>query len=385
MFSPLTNLSWPDVADVLFLSVVAYYLYLWFRGTKALRAIIGLVVLGVCYSLARFWGLFLTTWVFQVLWQVLVILVLILFQNEIRQVLERVNPLKPWLRREKSETLATIQVVARLARDLAARGWGGLVVFKRRQFLAGLSDEGLTLDADVSLELLESIFNPKAPAHDGAVIIESDRAVRMGAVLPLSARQDLPSYYGTRHRAALGLSEVCDAIVVAVSEERREISLAVEGKLKKVKPEMLDGELAGLLHPVAGPSVKGLALVKRLVLANWPIKLGSLFLVAMVWLVLAGQQNFQVSLQVPVTYAWVESGLEVGELSDREVKLDLTGPRRQASSVRTEDVKVVVSLSGLEVGDHQISLIRQNIQVPLGLEVARVSPRVLRVILQKRG
>ena len=93
-FSILTDLRFQDALDILFLTVVAYYLYLWFWGTKAFKALVGLLVLGIVFTVARTWGLFLTTWVFQILWQVLVVLLIILFQSEIRQVLERVNPLQ---------------------------------------------------------------------------------------------------------------------------------------------------------------------------------------------------------------------------------------------------------------------------------------------------
>jgi len=94
LFSIITNLRFQDVLDILFLSVLVYHLYLWFWGTKAFKALVGLLAMGVIFTLARFWGLFLTTWVFQILWQVLVVLIIILFQSEIRQVLERVNPLQ---------------------------------------------------------------------------------------------------------------------------------------------------------------------------------------------------------------------------------------------------------------------------------------------------
>ena len=93
-FYIVTNLRFADILDILFLTILSYHLYLWFRGTKAYRALIGLLVLGVAFTLARTWGLFLTTWVFQIFWQVLIILLIILFQSEIRQVLERVNPLQ---------------------------------------------------------------------------------------------------------------------------------------------------------------------------------------------------------------------------------------------------------------------------------------------------
>ncbi len=383
MLAPLSNLTWADAVDVLFLTVVAYYLFQWFRGTKALRALIGLVVMGVLYSLARGWGLFLTTWVFQVLWQVLVILLLILFQNEIRQVLERVSPMKVFRRRLAGQTRETLAAVAEAVRGLAARRWGGLIVLRRWDLVSGLINPGLEVDALVGPELLLSIFDPKAPSHDGAVLVAEDRIERMGAYLPLSAKEDLPGRYGTRHRAALGLSEACDAVVVVVSEESAEISLAVEGELRRVDgPEELKEALVGLMQAQPKSEMKGLSLVKDLVLAHWPVKVGAFLIVSLTWLILAGQQDFEVGRQIPVNYQGVGSGLKVAELSDRQVNIRLVGPRRKASAVRSEEIKVVVGLWGLGPGSHQITLIRQNIEIPLGLEVVSVNPKTLRVILQ---
>ena len=382
MLTTLQNLGWPDVLDVLFLTVVSYYLYRWFRGTKALRALIGLLVLGAFYALARSWGLFLTTWVFQFLWQVLVILLLILFQNEIRQVLERVSPLDVFSRRITPETEATLGVVARTARETAARGWGALMVLRRREPLTGLVSEGMPLGAQPSVELLLSIFNPVSPAHDGAVIIDKDRLVSMGAYLALSRRDDLPHHYGTRHRAALGLAEACDALSVVVSEERGEISITDGVGLRTIsQPEELEKDLALLLTPEPETSRGVWAKVRKTILSNWKAKVGAFVLVSLVWLAVAGQQNFTVGLNVPVTYWGQETGLRVGELSDRAVKVSLKGPRRRASAVRQAEVKVVVNLAGREEGDHQVALLSQNIQVPVGLEVTGVAPKVLRVIL----
>ncbi len=384
MFTPLTNLALPDVLDILFLSVVGYHLYVWFRGTKAFRALIGLVVLAAIYSLARYWGLFLTTWVFQLLWQVLVILLLVLFQKEIRQALEKFDPLKAFSRRSGSAAKTTVGRISALARAAAERRWGALVVLKRRDAIPDLPDEGLALEAEISQELLLSIFNPTSPAHDGAVIVNGDKLERMGAVLPLSPRPDLPREYGTRHRAALGITEMCDAVAVIVSEETGHIGLAVEGRIEDLRAgERLETELAALMQPGGGEPESRLDLAKRLVTRNWKVKLGALVLVCLAWLAAAGQQDYQVTLKAPVTYVGLAKGLKVAGLSDREVKLSLIGPRRRAARLRPDEVKVVVDLKGRKPGDLRLSLIRQNIQIPLGLKVSGVNPRVLAVTLIK--
>lgn len=383
MLTPLSNLGWADLVDVFFLSVVAYYLFIWFKGTKALRAFIGLVVLGACYSLAQVWGLFLTTWSFQILWQVLVILILILFQNEIRQVLERVSPLKSFRRKLGTETRATLGSVAAAMKRVAKRGWGALVVIQRGGPLVQLTNEGLPLDGEVTTELLVSLFNPTSPTHDGAVVIDQERIARTGVVLPLSDRADLDAGYGTRHRAGLGISEVCDAVAIIVSEETGRFSLAVDGRIRTLSGlESMERELFELMSPQRKKRTF-LDFLRDLVLKNWPFKIGAFVLVSLTWLVLAGQQNFEVALEAPVKYFGKDPGMEVNELSDKVVHLRLVGPRRLASSLTNDDVRVVVNLYGRGPGSHQITIVRQYIRVPLELEVVGVSPKILNVILKK--
>jgi DNA integrity scanning protein DisA with diadenylate cyclase activity len=178
--------KWRDLIDILFLSIVAYQLYVWFRGTRALRVLIGLVVLGGVYSLAKLWGLFLTTWVFQILWQVLVILLLILFQSEIRQVLEKVNLLRflRSKRRVSSDVLA--KDLADVAFDLAREGTGALIVLERDDNPSEFLSAGQTIMALPEPVLIKSIFNHHAPSHDGAIILSQGRLTQMGCILPLS-------------------------------------------------------------------------------------------------------------------------------------------------------------------------------------------------------
>lgn len=384
MLASVGELSWADALDILFLCVVGYHLVIWFRGTKAFRALIGLVAMAAVYSLARSWGLFLTTWVFQVLWQVLVILILILFQHEIRQVLERLNPLRPFARSDAASR-SVVETVGRLAREAAQRGWGALVVVLRRDALPDLPGEGLPVGAALSLELLISIFNPTSPTHDGAVIVEGETIARTGTIMPLSARQNLPSRFGTRHRAALGISETCDAVAVIVSEETGSVGLAVGGKFEDLGlGEDLEARLNALTRPADEVRPGLMTRLGRLVVKNWKTKLAVLFLVCSVWLILAGQQNFSSSVKAQVSYIGLQPDLKVAELSDREVTISVIGPRRQAAALSPDEVRIVVNLSGYLAGTHQIGLIRQNIQIPIGLEVGGISPRMVVVTLNKR-
>ncbi len=196
--------AWRDLVDILFLTLVVYQLYVWFRESRALRVIIGLVALGGIYSIAKFWGLFLTTWVFQILWQVLLILLLILFQTEIRQVLEKVSPMRYLRSRRRVFQKTFTKKLSQLLFELAADRTGALIALTRNDNPSEFITAGQAIMALPDPALIKSIFNRHAPAHDGAVIITQDRITQMGCILPLSEDENLPEKYGTRHRAASG-------------------------------------------------------------------------------------------------------------------------------------------------------------------------------------
>ncbi|MBW2091299.1 MAG: diadenylate cyclase [Deltaproteobacteria bacterium] len=379
----IPTLTVRDLFDILLLSLVAYQLFVWFRGTKALRVLIGLVVLAVIYSLAKFWGLFMTTWAFQVLWQVLVILLLILFQSEIRQVLEKVSPLRYLRSRRFFSEAAAVQDVVQVAFDLAREETGAIIVLVREDNPSEFVHSGQPVMGLPGAALLKSIFNPHSPAHDGAVIITNGRLAEMGAILPLSERDDLPENLGTRHRAAIGLSERTDAVCLVVSEERGEVSTVVSGNITTWNgPEALISQLKDWLGLVPEPKPTLQAVLKGIFVENWGIKLGALALVALVWLVLAGQQDFHVSVKAPIKYVNLSSGLVLDTQSEREVNVEVSGRRRQAATLKEGDVQVLVNLGMLSSGQHLINLSAGNVDLPLGLRIERVSPPNVRVLLK---
>ena len=155
-----------DLVDIVFLTIVAYQLYIWFKGTRALRVLIGLVVLGGIYSIAKLWGLFLTTWVFQILWQVLVILLLILFQAEIRQVLEKVNLLR-YLRSRKGTFQSTLtKDLTRIAFEMAKEKTGALIVIERDDDPSEFLSAGQEIMALPDPILMKTVFNHHEQGHD---------------------------------------------------------------------------------------------------------------------------------------------------------------------------------------------------------------------------
>ena len=343
---PLLNFiptpTFRDLVDILFLTLVAYQLYEWFRETRALRVLIGLVVLGGIYSVAKLWGLFLTTWVFQILWQVLLILLLILFQSEIRQVLEKVSPLR-YLRSRRRDYRGTFAAdLTGTLFDLAAEKTGALVVLTRDDNPSQLIHAGQKVMAIPDPLLIKSIFNHHAPAHDGAVIISRDRLTHMGCILPLSESRDLPDQYGTRHRAALGLSELSDAVCLVVSEERSEVASIVGGRIQLWdRPEALQEQLREWM---GGPEIQ-VPTVRRFLedffIHNWKRKLVAFALVSICWLILASHQAKDrkqiVENRGPTTEDPASPKGFAGQAEDRGQKTEDSGQMTDTRDQATED------------------------------------------------
>jgi uncharacterized protein (TIGR00159 family) len=374
--------AWRDLVDILFLTIVAYQLYVWFRESRALRVIIGLVALGGIYSIAKLWGLFLTTWVFQILWQVLLILLLILFQTEIRQVLEKVSPMRYLRSRRQIFKRTFSKELSQLLFELAADRTGALIVLTRNDNPSEFIHAGQVIMALPDPALIKSIFNRYAPAHDGAVIITQGRITQMGCILPLSEDENLPEKYGTRHRAALGLSEVTDAVCLVVSEERSEVATVVEGKIVTWKDP---AALANNLSKVAGgPEIRVSALkdfFKGAFVENWRTKLSALALVTIAWLVLASQQEAEVTLTVPVQHIRIPSHLMIGQGSTPTVDLTLSGRRNTIRTLRDQDVQVRVDVNDISSGRHLVKLSAKNIYLPFGFKIDRVAPQKIMINL----
>ena len=372
-----------DLADIVFLTIVAYQLYIWFRETKALRVIIGLVVLGGVYFLAKLWGLFMTTWVFQVLWQVLIILLLILFQSEIRQVLEKVSPLRYFKSRKRFSSEAFLNDLIITSFELAQEKTGALIVISRDDNLSEFIHSGQKIMAIPEPALIKSIFNRYAPTHDGAVIISHDLLTEMGCILPLSEKEALPEHFGTRHRAALGITELTDAVCIVVSEERAEVSTVVHGKVTtREKPELLASDLRNLLAApkTDKPTLKGF--LTGAFIENWKTKIGTLMLVAAAWLVVASQQVTQINIAVPINYANITSGMVLAENPVKMANLTLTGKRHKMKDLKGQEVQIQIDLSALEHGKHKLELIPKHIDLPLGVTIDRINPKEVTVFLE---
>jgi diadenylate cyclase len=243
----LEILTWRDLVDVLAVAIIIYNLLLLIRGTRAVQMVFGLLFIGLVYYTAVIAELPTLQRILENLLIVLPFAVIVLFQQEIRRALADFgrNPL--WGLTKQQKVVASFSEIVLAATTLSTRRIGALIVIERLHGLRNYIENGIEIDAVVSYDLLINLFQPDTPLHDGAVIIQDDRIAAGGCFLPLTANPELSKEYGTRHRAALGITEDTDAVVVVVSEERGEISLCFKGSIARdLEPKTLRRALVGL-------------------------------------------------------------------------------------------------------------------------------------------
>ena len=229
-------LRWQDIVDILLVSFIIYRTILLIRGTRAVQMLIGIAVLIVIYFGARELELLTLYWLLRTLLSSIFLIIIIVFQRDIRRALTQVGK-TPFSKTYDDALQNTIHVVVASARYLSRRRIGGLIVIERETGLRDYIESGHKLDANLTTELLVSLFLPSSPLHDGGVIIHNNRIQTAGCLLPLTKNPYINKRYGTRHRAAIGLSEETDAVIVVISEETQEISLVQHGSITTVSDE----------------------------------------------------------------------------------------------------------------------------------------------------
>ena len=220
-----------DLIDLLLVSWLFFKVYIYFKGTRAGQMLAGLILLMFSSFLFNAFGLSASSWLvnqFQTVW---VVAFVILFQPELRRLLIYVGQTRFFQRIFRVGTSRTILSIVEASIQLQERHWGGLIVIQRETGLRSYKEQGTQLKAEVTAPLLVSIFNPTSPLHDGAVIIQNDIIDAAACILPLTESNMIDPEMGTRHRAALGIAEETDAIVVLISEEKARISVVENGRI----------------------------------------------------------------------------------------------------------------------------------------------------------
>jgi diadenylate cyclase len=227
------NFTWRDALDILIVAVITYALLRLIRGTRAVQMALGLLAIFVVYGAALLFKLVALTTILKALIFYVPFAVIVLFSHELRRALAVFGRTPFFALFSGYQAEETISEIVLAVTSLSARRVGALIVLERREGLKTYIENGSPIDAVVSYELLVTLFAPGTPLHDGAVILSGDRIAAAASFLPLSLKEGLPKRFGTRHRAAIGITEETDAMALLVSEERGTISLARDGELQE--------------------------------------------------------------------------------------------------------------------------------------------------------
>jgi len=366
-----------DIADILFNSYILFRLYVLFRGTNVIRVLFAIFVLWIFGQIALALGLIITNWAMQGVIPVAALIVIIVFRNEISGVIQ-MKDLKSFLWGIPRYQFNTpLNMIVDSAFDMARKKIGALIVLPLKQGLDSVVQGGIPIQGKLSKEMLVSIFWPDNPLHDGAAVIHGDRITRVGTILPLSKRTDLPSLFGTRHRAAIGLTEQTDALVIVVSEESRKITLFKDKESYDIDDRVL---LEGLLQEHAGDdsSKKGL---KQQTFELVTASVISFLCIAGIWFSFSKGMETLAEHDVPLEFINPAQKMEIISTSSSSVKLLISGARSLINTIKPEQIKIKLNLSESLVGVNKLSITKENIILPPGIGLKKIEPAELEITL----
>ena len=375
--------------DILFMSVVIYSLLVWLKQTKAAFVAMGMFIFGVGYLLARQLDLSLTIIVFQGFFAIIVIAVVIIFQEEIKHFLEQLASrnliTKFRLRKVFGAPRKETELLVNVARNFSRDKIGAIIVICGNDPLVRHIEGGVSLKGEVSETLLGSIFAPTSPGHDGAVLVVGNQVASFSCYLPLSKNLKKLPKPGTRHAAALGLAERTDALCLVISEERGTISVARNGEMKIVKdPVELMSILEGFYKEIT-PSTDEKSW-PSFFSRNYREKVIAVTATAVLWFffVHEARTDFRTYI-VPLKYENLPSQLVVDDADPPEVEVTYSGSRRSFYFISTKNFTVKVNLLGAKPGVLKRTITRSDVDAPDGLVIENIQPNQIVVHVKRAG
>jgi len=384
VFRPFLEMRFADVVDIIVVTVLLYATLALIRRTRAGFVAMGIVIVAALYFAARALDLQLTAWIFQGFFAVFLLIVVVIFQEELRQLFEKIA-LWSLGRRELSASSAdpSDTLIACLG-DFARQKIGALIILPGTQPIQRHIQGGIELQGKLSMPLLKSIFDPHSPGHDGAAIIEDDLIARFAAHLPLSEDFKQLAGVGTRHSAALGLAERTDALCLVVSEERGEISIARDGQLKVLgSPQEVKSAVHRFLREKRAPEDRG-ATWRQVVRANRAQKAVVLGLVIALWYhFVPGSRPVALAYKVPVALQNLPPGFEVESIDPPSIEVTFTGLRRAFYLFRPERLEVTIDAALVKLGRRTFEISDQNLRYPKDLTLRELQPATVKLSIRE--
>jgi len=374
--------------DIVVMTIIIYSILVWFKRTHAAFVALGLFMVGAAYLIARQLGLMLTTTMFQGFFAIILIAVVIIFQEEIKRFLEQLASRSVLRRRYRRRILSdwqkNVDIIVDAVHSLANDHIGALIVIRGKDPVVRHLNGGEDLDGELSQQLLETLFVPGSPSHDGAVIIEENKITKFSCYLPLSKNLRKLQKAGTRHAAALGMAEVTDAFCIVVSEEKGTISVARNNDIAVMRDaEELRLRLEAFYQEVTpSANVKPL---NNLFRQNYREMLIALVSTLILWFFFVHESKIDYRTYIlPVTLENVPSTLVVKSIEPQEVEVTFSGPRRQFLFLNEKSLKITITIFNGREGTYRRTITKSNIASPEGLSVEYIQPQQIIVQLSKK-
>jgi diadenylate cyclase len=369
-----------DVFDILIISVLLYFCIIWLKQRASRPLIVGIGLIVLCYVCAQRFCMYMTSSLFQIGITAILLALVLVFQADIRRAVERIAS---WsvsgMKRQSLASSQTIDIIIEVVHKLAQDSVGALLVLKGREPLDRHIRGGVSLNGRISFPLLYGIFNTHSPTHDGAVIIEGERIDRFGAYLPLSQNVKEGKEAGTRHAAGCGLSEVCDAMVVIVSEERGSITIAEHGNLEVLDSttqlkERLDNFYQSIKSHINTPF--RIAWLKH----NFILKMLSLLLAAGLWIFFAHRvETIHRTFTVPIEWRNLPANFFIDSIRPADTKVSLSGSERDFNFDPSAMI-VSLDLGAIHEGTQDIMISEWSLMnKPPKVQINRIEPQAIRL------
>jgi diadenylate cyclase len=385
MMTSLTQRLWdlskdfnlPNGIDVIFIATVIYLVLVWFKRAKARFMFLGMLTLGIFYVFARFSHLYLTTVLFQQFFSVVLVMIVVIFQDDFRHFFERIALLEITRRHKLPLIDQNALILSNALTNLSRKKIGALVALRGKDPLDRHLEAEVKIDAVLSEVLLESLFDPHVPSHDGAVIVDKDRVVSFGTHLPLSTDIKQIGRLGTRHAAALGLSERSDALCVVVSEENGRLSVAKDGTIRELSDL---AQLYGIVessYRMRFPKKSGFNMFGFLT-RNFFDKIIALVLACGLWAAFGSSTELvRRDFTVPIEYRNLSDKTVIEDPKPTEVAVTLSGTEKEFNLLKPHELTLSLDTSKIKSGENLITLTPGLIKNYGNLQMVNIAPKTI--------
>ncbi|MDD5724035.1 MAG: diadenylate cyclase [Syntrophales bacterium] len=370
-----------DLLDIAIVAIFSYIALVWFKKTASRFVLIGIFILAAIYAVARIFHLYMTEYVLRGFFAILVIALIIIFQEDLRRFFER---LATWRFIQKGSLDVSLhndpEIINRAVTRIAQNYRGALLVLKGYDFLDRHLKGGFDLKGTLSEAIIESIFDTHSIGHDGAAVIEGGSIARFGCHLPLSVNPGKIGNLGLRHTAALGLSERCDALCIVVSEERGTVSIAREGTLTELHNP---GDLLSILEQFyrEGDPEGERSAWMRWISTNLGEKVVAILLACGLWFAFGYQtESIRRDYVRPIAYRNLPLDWIIEEQKPKEATITLMGSKQAFGLLNEDALNVTLDMTGLKEGRQELPIGSNNVQYPSNVTVVDINPNKIKFV-----